>query len=401
MNQYIKTTSFIGLLVLVLHLNHAVGQQTSIDNNRMSRDLNIMENILAEMFKTELKTGDNKVHIISGSHFLIRGESDIRGTYLPGYGVIFSIPSSQPFIAGLSGGDSKSFSYNFRYGDGDDGENISEESITNRIKEFLREYGSTIGQLTGDDKVMVIYNAEDLSPRIAFFSSDEKEKQNKIPTISVVARESDLQAYRSGKISAETFNDRLDISKVEDGTDQKDLKIMANIIETAFKDTGEKAFRVSGSVNYLKLDNFGALFSFDARYSTGGVVFSRIAPLSEESARAVEVIRDKRVVKDKVKKEDDKTAKEFEEQEARQKQIVLEAYKTFLGDLKEYLVDYGRTLKSVNTNQHILISVTFSSRFEDIPERIDMQLQKSTLEAMDKGKMNREQAMNQITVREY
>jgi hypothetical protein len=93
--------------------------------------------------------------------------------------------------------------------------------------------------------------------------------------------------------------------------------------------------------------------------------------------------------------------KEYEEEQAKRKAEILEAYKQFKQRLKEYLVDYGRTLSSVSQNQHILVSVNIQSSVDEVPDRVDFQLQKSVLEQMDEGDVSREEAMNEIRVREY
>jgi hypothetical protein len=390
--------SFIAALTLMFCIQSA-SAQSDIDANRMNRDINIMENVLQEMFKTRMGSEDNRIHVRSGNMFSFGRNNDIRGTYLPGYGVIFTISKNQPGIVAFSNKGDENLSYSFQYGGEGTGEDVSEESITNKIVEFLRDYGSTIGQLSDDDRVMVIFKAPKSEHDIAIFrsSGDEKEViRPKIPTISVVATKSDLQTYRSGDLSADEFRNRLDISTAEaNGRGQMDMKVMANIFETAFKESEEKSFRVSGSVDYLHLDNFGALFSFDTRYSSGGS-WSLLAP-------KIEILKNARnqVASVKVQEEDSEEAAELEKKQAEQKQAVISAYDQFLTDLKEYLVDYGRTLSSVENNQYILVSVTFSSRYEEIPERIDMQIQKSTLAAMDRGNTSREQAINQIQVREY
>ena len=69
--------------------------------------------------------------------------------------------------------------------------------------------------------------------------------------------------------------------------------------------------------------------------------------------------------------------------------------------LKETIVDYGRTLKSVSSEEYILVSVSISNSRDSLPEGIDLQVKKSVLQSIDSGQMSREQAMEQITVREY
>lgn len=375
--------------------------QNSIDTNRMNRDINIMENILQELFKTSWEARGNTVHVKSTGLFFGGNSSDIRGTYLPGYGIIFTIPGGPPgFVTYSDTDEDKNYSYTFRYSDDtSSGKTVSEESVTRRIREFLREYGSTIGQLSGNDRIMVIYNTQQQIREFPFFhSSDNQKKQQLLPTISVVAQMKDLQAYRSGDLSEDELDQRLSISKTDAETkDRLDLKVMANIFETALKEQEGPAFHIRGSINYLNLDNFGALFFFDARYSSrSGSFFFDMPKISsfsfndEEGKARVEVQRTLEEEMKQSKKQKEETTEEIKK-----------SYDNFIYSLKEYLVDYGRTLSSVQTDQHILISSTISSSIDEIPERVDLQIKKSVLEAVDKGNTSREEAMSQIVVREY
>ncbi|NBB77053.1 MAG: hypothetical protein GVY02_06705 [Bacteroidetes bacterium] len=376
--------------------------QNSIDANRMNRDISIMENILQEMFKTRWESSGSSVHIAPSGAFGFRGKA-IRGTYLPDYGVIFTVPGQSPgFMIWGNREDGNSFSYSFHYSDDESSQKeVNEESITRRIKEFLREYGSTIGQLENGDRIMVIYNTRQPRREMAFFEAGgEDQKKVSVPTISVVAEISDLKAYRSGSIDESELDDRLSVSTVSaDSRDQLDLKVMANIFETALNEKEEKGFRTRGSINYLNLDNFGALFFFDARFTSasGSLLFDfpGIASFSlgegEEEERArVEV---QSVIRERMKEAKQKQQETAEEIRA--------SYDTFIADVKEYLVDYGRTLGSVSSNQHIMVSITLSSSIDDIPERVDLQVRKSVLEAMDKEDMSRGNAMEEVVVREY
>ncbi len=401
MNYLSKITSFAAVLLLMFCLQPASGQ-SNIDTNRMQRDINIMENILEEMFKTRWQARGNNVRVRSGGFSFGRNDN-IRGTYLPEYGVIFNIPGGSPAFVMETDADGKGFAYSFQYGDSN-GKNIDEESITARIVGFLRDYGSSIGQLSNSDRVMVIYNSNTPDRRFGIFhpdGNDEKAEKHNIPTISVVAKKSDLQAFRSGDLSDEQFHNRLDISTTE-GNKQthKDLKVMAGIFESAFEDSDSETFRIAGSVDYLKLDNFGVLFSFKARYAQqndwniSGLDL-QLNKLREDLTALSDSIK---INKIEIKQTLDST--DFDNQKKARKKTLI-AYNQFVKDLKGYLVDYGRTLSSIESSQHILVSVNLPSRYNEIPERLDLQIRKSQLDAMDKGSMSRNQVMDQIQVQEY
>lgn len=388
---------YILLTCLSLWGMQSLYAQPAIDANRMNRDINIMENILREMFKTRWEMRGTEIRIAPGDPFRFRSSGNIRGTYLPEYGVIFTIAGGSPrFVVMRNSDNENSFSYSFRYSDDDSSQReVNEETVTNRIKEFLREYGSTIGQLQDDDRIMVIYNTAHQRREIAFFDTDSNENRVEgLPIISVVAQKSDLQDYRSGSISEEELDNRFSVSTVRpDAKEQLDLKVMANIFETALNEQEGKGFRIRGSVNYLHLDNFGALFFFDARYGSSSpffMDFPKVAQFSfgEEEERArVEVIEER--------------LRESEERRKETAEEIKKSYDAFVSDIKEYLIDYGRTLNSVTSDQHIMISATVFSTVDEVPERIDLQVEKSVLESVDQGSMSRENAMDQIVVREY
>ncbi|MDX1671710.1 MAG: hypothetical protein R3211_05165, partial [Balneolaceae bacterium] len=359
----IKYLLTIPLLLWGLNM-HA--QPGDFDAERMNRDINIMENILQEMFKVQSSHG-RAINI---------GSNSIRGTYLPGYGVIFLISKQRSGLF-IQSSDENEMSWMFQYSsEGDSEKEVTRESITARMKEFLQDYASTIGQLESDDKVMLIYGAE-TSSRVGsitftgnavFSKSDESEQQAQLPVISAVAKKQDLQAYRQGNISRDQFNQRISISTTQKNEERRlDLEVMANIFETAFRqDVEEKSFRIRGDVSHLKLDNFGAIYFFTINRSSAFAGLYNLAEVfSSGSGKNTTVqLRSKEI-------EEQAKLTEQERKQAEQERIQQEkqAYQTFKQQLKEYLVDYGRTLKSVDANNHILVSVTINSRLEDIPER--------------------------------
>ena len=102
--KYMKSL-ILGLLLVMFASPLATAQQ--FDTNRMNRDLNIMENILSEMFKTQ--TGNSEynrtISMISRS---------VRGTYMPGFGVIFMVNNNTnrfPITVQSSSDNNVSFYY--------------------------------------------------------------------------------------------------------------------------------------------------------------------------------------------------------------------------------------------------------------------------------------------------
>ena len=404
------------LMMLSLALLHAIhAQPGTLDANRMNRDINIMENILEEMFKVQARYGSGDPAIAEFG--FLRSGQDVKGTYLPGYGVIFTIPAGPtPLIYhmnrdGDSGDETRSLSYSFAYRNGKNSdEKVDEEAVTRRIKEFLRDYGSTIGQLDPEEQVMVLYGHGRTQRQLIFMDSEAGRQQAPVPVLSVVAEKKDLDAFRAGKINEQQFDSRISVSKPDRNSESRyiDMEVMANIFETAFKENRDgSAFRIRGPVNHLKLDNFGALFFFDATYASSqpGVFRLSLAPKvhiegdsdsdAESPSRArVEILRelDREIEEDQEKRA--KKEKELEEN-------VRSALTEFKTEIKEYMVDYGRTLRSVKSDQYVMASISISSRISEIPERLDLQVKKSVLEQLDSGSISREDALEQVMIIEY
>ncbi|MDZ7716607.1 MAG: hypothetical protein U5J95_10380 [Balneolaceae bacterium] len=394
------STTLIALLTMLFTVfcNHSFAQ--NIDTNRMERDINIMENVLKELFKTTWEAKGSDVHIRAGS-FPFLENNDIEGIYLPGFGVIFTIPGGPPAFVASSNATGDTFSFNFQYSNDEKGEAITEESVTNKIVEFLRDYGPAIGQLANDDKVMVIYRAN--RPNFNFdmvrlTQKEEDTKKQMLPSISVVAQARDLKAYRSGNLNDTDFRSRLDIRSVDASEQQeKDLKVLGSILKTSFENSDESIFHIRGSVDYLKLDNFGALFSFDVRFSDWspfdfsalgrslealreGLAKTRIRIQEQGLKGAIDSIKI-----DSIKIETDLTEmhekrNEVRKQREEQKEKIIEAYNQFLTDLKTTIADYGRTLNSVDPGQQVLFSVSLNSRIDEVPNHLTLHISKSVLE---------------------
>ncbi|MBO6523100.1 MAG: hypothetical protein JJ971_04680 [Balneolaceae bacterium] len=389
----------IGLLSITFTPIETFAQ--TIDANRMNRDINIMENILSELFRATMVSGDEGTVVISGNSYF-RGNNDTRGTYLPGFGIIFMVsnPTNKGFyVASQGSGSSK---YTFYYdSDSEEDPTIDEESITNRIKEFLKDYGSTIGQLSSNEKVMVIYGSKSNSGVLYYRVSGKRlqssGEQEEIPVISVSAKVSDLNDYRSGKLNASALESRLDVATSED-KEYLDLKVMGNIFETALKDQEGEAFRLSGSVSYMMLENFGALYSLDVRYDEFGRASALFRNL--EGRVRSQALAELTAVGQAGKSEKE-ADQNYEERKKELEQNLATAYDDLVSNIKEYIVDYGRTLNSLENDQFLLLSVNINGRYDNIPGRLEIQVKKSVLEQLDRGQIDRDEALNQVVVTEY
>jgi len=393
--KYLK--SYLLLFAFAFMLNADIVAQ-NFDANRMNRDIKIMENILGEMFKTynnnQRSSGDL---VFSG----FSGSQNVRGTYLPGFGVIFNVNTNSGMVvysSGSQGQSNRSFYYSYQTTSSESEKEtpeVNEQNVKDRIVEFLKDYASTIGQLKANENVMIIYGSNKSSsfPALIVRSANGKVERNegeKLPVISGSVSKKDLDDYRAGKLNASNFKQKVSLASSKE-KEYLDLKVMGNIFETALKDQNDEAFRLSGGVDYLMLDNFGAIFNLDVSFRTNNRFFG--------TARTISGIRvDGSYV---TTTRSDSDAKELEKEQEEYQEKVASAFTTLKSDLKEYLIDYGRTVSSVKSDQYILTTVNIRGRYNEIPERIDVQVKKSVLEQLDRGSLSREQALNQVVITEY
>ncbi len=367
-------------LLLILLASPAMFAQ-NFDADRMNRDITILENVLSELFKVDMLNSSNSRIYVSGS------STNVKGAYLPDYGVIFMVPRVGSHRLLRTNYNNDQVDITFYYGDEDKSE-VNEENIILRSKEFLRDYAPTIGQLKPNEKIMIVYGASGNRSNNFYVSFDlgikNSDKEEKIPILSVVVDKKQLSDYRSGKLSESNLNSRISVAK-NAKKEYLDLKVLGNIFETALGEGEGNEFHLvnRNSLSYLYLENFGAIYTLTVHKGHGRNT-QLVGTISSQSRNDIAEV-----------------SQRLKEQEEEMNKTVQAEYDKLISRMKEFIIDYGRTLSSVKQNQHLLVTVNISGRFEDIPDRVDFQVKRSVLDQVDKGSMNRQQALNQVMVTEY
>ncbi len=378
-------------------------QAQDIDTKRMNRDIRILESVLSESFKTgPIRSMNAENAFVSSIE-----RSTVKGTYLPGYGVIFMVPHPKQYgrivVRSSESEEDKSITngYTFYYGE-EGNEVINEENVESRILEFLRDYAATIGQLKNNENVMVIYGANATKSRAPLFvikgNSRTEKAQKDLPVISASASWKDIQDYRAGKLNEANFNNSVSISKTENKPDENlDLKVLGNIFETALEEGEGYEFHITrrGALSYLYLENFGALYTIDVHLGHGsrasvtyfGTVDGRNVIVENENGQ-------QRITVEEIKEKKEKAAEE-------RNKMIQEEYDALLTKMREFIVDYARTLNTVKDDQFLLVTLNIKDRLKDVPDRVDFQIKKSVLSNLDRGSMSREDALKEVVVREY
>jgi hypothetical protein len=390
----------IGAFVAMMIFTQAIAQQ--IDEARMTRDIEIAENVLATMVRQEVSQNQTQGRGLWGL--------DVKGHYQEGYGVTFRLPGdySMPYYAPAG---VKSISGNvYIYSDDrspviatttpradeervakarneDDAKNskmdLYERTLEKRklaldsareeynkrliksAKDFVLDFGDFISQLGANERIVVTNQSEN---RSWYF------KENKRTHISVEGMKADITAFKQGKLTREQALAKLKVVNTEFvDVKEPDLELMTSIIGRLYRsDLSTTFFSSENNIYYERLRDYGVIFhmqvysSNDEGFKTWSMPTVNLQGLNQES-------RDKKVV---------------------------ELYPKFEQELKENMVEYGRTIKSLKDEEVMVFDVAMTKCAGcGIPASVELSVKGSVLKDYSSGKLDKNAAVNTITVK--
>lgn len=383
-------------VIMALGLQSHLSFAQAIDEDRMTRDIEVAENVLVTLIKQEV----NQQRTFFGL--------DINGSYQPGYGVTFRLPGdySAPFVFSLSGEDARlgrvTFQPNgYRYSISSDGSSeeerkavedeqkaiqevyklkekvverkrISADSIrgayNDRVikaaQDFILDYGDFISQLAPGEKIIVTNQGD----RHQFYFNSGKRTR-----ISVEGTKSDITALRQGKISREQALKKLTVVNTESvEAREPDMEMLSSIFSRLYRPDLSKTYFTEGNVYYERLKDYGAIFYMQMMSSIERDLNRFIIPT---------------------------LALENLDQEARDKKVT-ELYPAFEQGMKENILEYGRTLKSLKDEEVLVFNISLTKCTGcGIPGTLELSIKGSVLKEFGGGKMDKSTAMGKFILK--
>lgn len=353
---------------------------------KMERDIVILQNVLNDLF-----SGDR------GSFYSSRGA---KGIYVPGKGVIFNVGSNNSAYNIVLADQL----YNSRNSKAD-AEAEEEKSATEKnkeiedrleslSKEFLVNYGSILSDLKSGEQVMLnvnysAYNEESKKSgngvtvqggsNLIYRGSGRMSQKRMVSSIDY----STIDSYLNGNSSLNAATNKIKHSIV-DKSDQsaQDAKIMAGILDDLFQSNFEGAFRRSGKTSWTYFDGFGLMYDLSLTGNHRGGLITYTAPVASGSNARVA------------------RADEKEEDKAEIEKKAEENYDGLIDMIKESLVTYGRTLRSVKSDEVVILNLNFGSSFRNtkLPKAIRLQVSKKQIESFSKGNKSLDQLKKEIDI---
>jgi hypothetical protein len=374
---------------MILHAGTQLSIAQKIDEDRMKRDLEVAENILSTLIKQEF-----------GEQRGFFGLS-IKANYLPGYGVTFRLPGGHNGLYMLPV-EGNTVIYNSdraargttvitTNGDEENDEDdprlreyklrerkekkLNSDSISTAYnqkmikaaKDFILDYGDFISQLQPNEKI-VITNQNQGGENFVWISKNQKRTH-----LSIEAVKSDIVAFKQNKLTREQAMAKITVLNTESlDIKEPDMELLASIFSRLYRTDLSRTYFTEGNVYYERLKDYGAIFYMQvfSGYNSDYKTFSMPTVDLKDVDQAT---RDKKVV---------------------------ELYPKFEQDVKENILEYGRTLKSLKDEETLVFKITLTKcKGCNIPENIELSVKNSVLKEYGAGRMDKNTAFGKFVIK--
>jgi hypothetical protein len=402
MKKYIVT------LVLTTNLLAASFAQSNQDD-RMERDLKVAENVLSTLIKQEQK---------------LQGwmPVDVSANYRVGYGVTFFIPDYSHYpkafvvrgsgrlgqLKTLNNGDG--FSYSIETDE--DGEVISEtiegdidieeeieradredrnrsrtskeakapiektriatsEDLSKQtiaaVKTFLADYAGIISQLKENERIIVTNKRNEGNNYFRVWDDTKR------TYLSIEVSQADVKQYQVGKLTRDQFINKIKVVESEISNEKsQDLDLITTIFDRLYQPDLSKTFFTEGNIYYERLSDYGVIYYMTV-YSSN--------QMNQNMYYMPTLKLEKLTVEERNKK-------------------VAELYPKFEQELKENILEYGRTVKSLKPNEVLSFQVNVTKcKGCGIPSTIEVNAKTSVLTDYLMGKIDKNAALKQLEVK--
>lgn len=434
----------ISILWCVVGLAVSPSVAQKIDEARMERDIEVAENIL----KTLIQQQFDKQRMFFGL--------EVDGTYQEGFGVTFRLPANftTPVAFNVSGdvgdvvwmdGDApNSFSYSYSFPRGFNSQNfqnmeeemarfekenakieekvrvmegqaklmeekakameekakaleekaqvdaervrlrtngkykvVSMDSVrdayNNKViaasQQFLMDYGDLISQLKPEERIVITNRGEQPRAWMNYYFTSPKRTH-----LSLEVAKGDITAYRQGKLNREQALSKIKVVNTEsvEAVDP-DLELLSSIFNRLYRSDLSKTYFTSEGIYYERLKDYGAVYYMNVYSSNVINENGRYSMPTVNLSGIDQAERDKKVK---------------------------ELYPVFEKDLKENLIEYGRTIKSLQDNELLVLNVKLTRcNGCGIPATLELSVKANVLKEYSSGKINKDSALTKVTVK--
>ena len=379
-----------------------------IDEQRMQRDIVVAQNVLSTLIKQQFDQ--------QRMFFPL----EVTANYQPGYGVTFYLPAdfTTPIQFAIGGMDNdivtwdnngipgapeptqNGFTFNMNtnqedYEDASEDQNNQQQIKTIRLKGkspkgkrvdmdsvrdsynlkvieaakmFLVDYGDMITQLQPEERIIVANQGD--QPHVwvgQYFSSPQRTH------LSVEVLKSDLTSYKQGKINRDQAYSKIKVVNTQSmDAVEPDFELLSSIFNSLYRVDLSKTYFTEDNIYYERLKDYGVVY-YMQMFSGIEIDYKRFAMPTLGLEDIDLPTRNKKVA---------------------------ELYPQFEKEMKENILDYGRTLKSLKDNESLIFQIKLTRCAGcGIPTTLECTVKGSVLKEYSAGKLDKNAALSKMNIK--
>jgi hypothetical protein len=407
----------------------------TIDDQRMERDIQVVENVLSTLLRQQF----DKQRLFF--------PLEVKGSYQPGYGVTFRLPAdfTTPIVFSFDrsfegSGDGNlvwdapappaaphppgTFSYSYRIESDDEFTQEDREVIEHRIeeadkrekkikiqkeeknaivlkekatkdkekkikdrkisldsvrdsynekvitasKDFLADYGDLLSQLAPGEKIVITNQGE--QPRMWVGKLMNAPNRTHL---SIEMLKGDITQYKQGKFTRDQLMAKIKVVNTETvEAVEPDIELLSSIFDRLYQADLARTYFTEDRIYFERLKDYGVVYYMQ--------VFSSNQQDYELFSMPTLKLRDIDL-------------------ETRNKKVI-ELYPEFERELKENILEYGRTVKSLKDNEVLVFNVKITKCPAcGIPSTLEVSVQGSVLKEYSAGKIDKATTLSKLSIK--
>lgn len=379
---------FIVALITVLAIGDGARAQ-NIDRERMDRDIEIAENALATIIKQQYEKKGMWV--------------EVKANYTPGFGVTMRLPNdnsnwifessakgraviapagTQVVVVGRDGKDDTEAFEKRRRDSRDSARKVFYDNMIKASKDFIADYGDLLSQLKPEEKILITNRGEGGGR----WHYDYGDKSQKRMLVTVEGTKGDISQFRQGKLTREQMMSKIKVVNTEStGEVETDLELFSSIMSRLYRSDLSKTFYTDDNIYYERLKDFGVIYYMSAYSSSEQSRTPRGDNGNTNTNTRMWAMPTLRL--------------EGLTQEQRDKKVI-ELYPQFEKDLKENIIEYAQTIKSLRNDEMIVFNVQITKCVGcNIPATLELSIKTDNVRKLAAGGMSKADVVSSISVK--
>lgn len=234
---------------------------------------------------------------------------------------------------------------------------------------FLTDYSDLIGQLTDSEQVMLIAKGGPQGFGAVYYNSSEQGGK-----FSASTTRSNIADFKASRINRTAFVNGINF--VESKGEEKvaaDLELFSSIFQRLYKTDLATTYYTSSPISYERLKSFGVIYRMKMYSSISTGRDSYRMPTQQKSNLS----------------------------RAERNEEVTALYPQFISEFKKNVLDYGKTIKSLEADESVLFQIRLTECNScDIPKEINILVKQQTLLDLDMGRIDEGEALQQIQIKD-